>query len=639
MTFWALLAAWVLLGSTPALAAVDAQALWADPVTKVRVDGMLRDWKARMSKLDVQVSGKTAGTRAEAAVGYDDDNIYIALDVVDDRIVRTARAGRGEDYATLLLAFPTSASGYETHRIELYPGIAGSSAALMKVDGKTRKTATIVEAANAEGFTLEASLPWSTFPSAAKVRTGLRAAVRYTDADRPGTPKGTIGTSRAANGAALPPLMLEAEQGLYQSIIRAHGLGTKPAKQLTGDVCGDEMLEQVAIYGQFLTIVGAHYRDGREFYFSDLQVRDASMVTRLELHDFDGDGKQEILTVRRLGKGSRYREVLQVIKLSGSGEPKIELTHETGVKSDDGLVVNEVKVGRTGGKIGLVIKSSKTSKVERDEYDEPRPADMPSALLPWDEVTSRTYQWSGHGFEEVARTKQKVTPAPGVSRTTGSTAGAGLAAPRPPNPEELLDQVYSLYKRERKVAEHEPTFDFVTNVAGDQTPERVLVHGRDVVVFGKGFLGGASYTYITMGVETGGDVIDVTAKDLTGDGLAEIVARLDIRATASEELGGQEVVRHALVVYSVKGTRLARVFAAEIGRAVGDARILGAIAFVPSSAGGVSIELRPGAAIGWTQSSYPFPEDVAPSGGLEAFVLPWMDQVRRYEFDGESYSR
>jgi hypothetical protein len=80
-----------------------------------------------------------------------------------------------------------------------------------------------------------------------------------------------------------------------------------------------------------------------------------------------------------------------------------------------------------------------------------------------------------------------------------------------------------------------------------------------------------------------------------------------------------------------------RIFAAETGRALGEHSILAGIRFVPA-ARGVTIELLPGRAIGWTEKSYPFPVDRAPYGGLEPLLVPWGGQdVRRYAFDGSAY--
>jgi len=203
----------------------------------------------------------------------------------------------------------------------------------------------------------------------------------------------------------------------------------------------------------------------------------------------------------------------------------------------------------------------------------------------------------------------------------------------------MLDRVYALYRKDRGVGKARPRFDFVTDVAGDSTSERVLIHGKDIVVFGKEFKGGMSYVFITIGVEDSKDVFDVTARDLTGDGKAEIIARAVLHAKASEELGGDVVDRHALFVYKATESGVTRIFAAETGRSLDENAIVSGIRFVPGVKG-VALELHPGRAIGWSERNYPFPIDRAPYGGLEPLLVPWGgDGPRRYEFDGSRYTQ
>ena len=107
---------------------------------------------------------------------------------------------------------------------------------------------------------------------------------------------------------------------------------------------------------------------------------------------------------------------------------------------------------------------------------------------------------------------------------------------------------------------------------------------------------------------------------------------------AGEELGDAIVDRYALYVYKVLGDRMQRVFAAETGRALGENRVLGGIAFKPS-AQGTSIELRPGRAVGWSARTYPFNAETEPNGGLQPLVLPWSESTYTYRFDGSEFAQ
>ncbi len=61
-------------------------------------------------------------------------------------------------------------------------------------------------------------------------------------------------------------------------------------------------------------------------------------------------------------------------------------------------------------------------------------------------------------------------------------------------------------------------------------------------------------------------------------------------------------------------------------------RVLGSALFVPSGRG-VAIELRPLRALGWTEQTYPFPEDTTAAGELEPLLLPWSQSApRRYVY-------
>jgi hypothetical protein len=261
--------------------------------------------------------------------------------------------------------------------------------------------------------------------------------------------------------------------------------------------------------------------------------------------------------------------------------------------------------------------------------------------LPWESVASRTFKWQGSAFvkaseeKQTPKTKEAATKASHARRSDDGPAQP--APPRPPSADELLDRVYALYKKDRGSGGR-ARFDFVTDAAGDSAPERVVIHDKDIVVFGKGFRAGTSYTFITVGVSDPKDILDATARDLTGDGKAEIIVRAVMRAKASKELGGDTIDRHALLVYGVKDDKLVRVFAAETGRSLGKNQVIGSVAFEPAGKG-VRIELRPGRAVGWTESTYPFPQDTSAAGGLEPLLLPWTSAKRSYRFNGSAYAR
>lgn len=628
---WAVALAFV---SAPAAA---GRTISAEPVddVKIRIDGDLREWPNKMTDLGDTLDGKPSGgdPRVAATVAYDENSLYVVLKVFDKNIVRSAAAGDKEDHATLYLSFPKG----QTYAVELYPGQPGKVAGVVKVKGNAVGGAKIVEAPTDKGLSVEAQIPWTAFPEAARTRVGLRATLTYTDADAPGSVKAVIGTATARSGKAMPALLMGNEQGLQESIIKAKGLPAEPSREAYGNVSGDSMLERVAVWGGNLVIIGPHFRGGKEFYFADLGIDDAAKVSRLELVDFDADGKDEIVVQKKVGATDKYREVLTVIKVGRDDQPFLAFAHEVGIKTSDGEIKNKVKLSKTG----IEIAQGESEGFEPGTFSEVQPGDMGATLLPWESVGSRTFTWKGKGFEPSGETGFTPKQAAGGAKKPKAKAAKSdeppaPPPPRPPTSDELLDRVYALYKKDRGVS-GKPSFDFVTDVAGDRGPERVLIHGKDMVVFGKGFREGLSYAFIAIGVADSKDILDATARDLTGDGKAEIIVRAVLHAKASKALGGDTVDRHALFVYSVQGDGLVRVFAAETGRSLGNNQIIGAVAFSPAKRG-VDIELKPSRAIGWTEQTYPFPPDTTTAGGLEPLLLPWSGGSRKYRYDGKAFA-
>jgi hypothetical protein len=608
---------------------------------KVRVDGDLREWPNKMTELGTTLSGSPS--RAGVTLGYDEGSLYVVLKLADKHIVRTAAAGDGEDHATLLLAFPHGRE-FNTYELELFPGNPGKTAGVVKLKGSVVSSAKIVEGPTKGGLGVEAQIPWSVFPDAARVRVGLRAAVTYTDADAPGSIAGIAGTAAGKSGRALPPLLLESEEGLESQLLKPKGL-VSASREAYGNVAGDSMYERVAVFGDSLAIVGPHFRGGKEFYFADLGVKDGSMVTRLELVDFDGDGHDEIVVQKRVGAPDKYREVITVTKVGTDDTPFQAFAQEVGIKTPDGKIENRVSF--KNGEIQ--VSQGESEGFDPATYAEVTPGDMGSAILPWESVGTRTFKWQGKGFEKTEETPFTPKSAGGSGKVAKThkkgrkSRGAPKSdepppppVPRAPTSDELLDRVYALYRKDRGVG-GKPSFDFVTDVAGGREPERVLIHGKDIVVFGKGFRNGLSYAFITIGVNDPKDIVDATARDLTGDGKAEIIVRAVLHAKASKALGGDMVDRRALMIYGIKDDALVRVFGAETSRAVGDNQVLGAVAFEPGKRG-VDIELRPAHALGWTEKSYPFPPDTTTAGGLEPLLLPWGDAGKRtYHWNGNAY--
>lgn len=614
----------------------------------VQMDGVLREWPAGFAPL-LQAGAKT---QSSVLVGYDEEFLYFAAKIKDSNLVRTKSGSKGEDRLSLSLYVPAFRGQPQTHTIDVYPGLPGKLPGLVKVDGKTVSEAEAVENPNDGGFFLEARVPLSAIFQRGLVLVGWRGVISYNDAATAGRVK-SVSKTGEGQGAGMPPLTMEAETGIAQALLEAKGLRFTPDREVLADLTGDGQPERVALYGHFLSIVGPGYKQGKQFYYNELDVESAKQITQLAARDFNGDSKDEIVLRKRLGSTDKYREVLQVLQLGPDDAPLQVFGHELSIVTPAGRIENKLTIQGQGKASKIVIEQDKVKGFDAGNFNEPLIGGaFASALMPWDSAKSRTFAWQGKGITQVDEASwQPPMSAPSrratdTSTTVGSAtraepSGGAVAAPPPPrapNADELLDRVYALYKQDRGVKRtSRPSFDFVTDVVGDGQMERVLIHDRDLVVFGKGFKQGLSYTYLTIGVKEAQDILSVTTRDLQGDGKAEILVHAVLNAQASASLGGDIVGRQALFIYEVQGETLKRIFAAETGRSLKKDRILGAVAFLPNGRG-LEIELRAGRALGWTEKNYPFPEDRHPAGGLEPLILPWSTLgARHYTYTGGEY--
>jgi hypothetical protein len=236
------------------------------------------------------------------------------------------------------------------------------------------------------------------------------------------------------------------------------------------------------------------------------------------------------------------------------------------------------------------------------------------------------------------------TPAPGAEPekvARGSFPDTSKQPPTPPVKQggDLSAQLLESFRRDRSVpADVKPKFDLQVNVAEDARPERVVLLGRDIVVFGPGFKGGNGYAFITLSqFADAADINDLTTRDMNGDGAANLIVR-GVRHVTPQG-GGDRLDIDAMFIYELKGENIQRIFAIETAREQGGKRVQGLVQFVPAKSGkGFDIDVRPGTAKGWNEKTYPWPQD-KPGGPIEPLLLPWggIPSIR-YAWNGSQFA-
>ncbi|MBV9945802.1 MAG: hypothetical protein JOZ69_03035 [Myxococcales bacterium] len=605
----------------------------------IKLDGVLNEWPAPARATEA-VKGSTKSTLA-IALQYDAGHLYVGADVGD------AAFAVGKDHVDLTLAVPRpgGAGRYAVYELGLYAGKPGESEGSVRLGQHgSVPGAKIVEAPTDLGYSFEAQIPLGAIPEMKSTRVGIHGRAAYVDGDA----VIATGPGDAQHPAAMAWVPSEPELSLVEQLLAPKGLTRiAPAADIVADLTGDGARERIAVFEHYLTICGSSYLGGTGFFYRDL----VGELVKLEVRDVTGRGRGDVVVRRRQSSGDGTREYLEVLSApSNTEEPRLTFAHEVGIRQSDRHLENAVRLAH--GEIDVTVEPA--TGWDAGSYAEPIATDVEPVLLPWGNVKSQTFRFDGTHFAKAhVVTQEPTAPPPG---SPGAAAAAERGAdeplrrgsfPRPPEPPtpkvsrggDLSAQVLEQYRRDRGASGAvSPRADLQVNVAGDERPERVLLIGRDIVVLGPGFKDGASYTFLTLQqFADAGDIHDLSARDLTGDGAADLVVRGVRRVTA----GKANVEVEMLFVYQVKDDAIARVFGIETSRELKGKRVQGLVQFIPAPDGkSFQILAAPGRAHGWSAKTYPWNQEQPGEGNVEPLLLPWggISSVR-YSWDGSQFVR
>ena len=612
-----------------------------DKGSPVKLDGVLKEWPARVGAKE-SLQGKTDGLGLAIAVQYDNDKLYVGGEITDSALTRTSKHADNDDHVSMTLAFPAGRGALKAYEIGFYAGKPGESSGVVKWlagpnRGESVAGAKIVESDIKGGYQFEASLPWTTFAEARTMRLGLRGAFRYHDGDGSRT-SAILGTGGGSvdKPESLPALPTAPEQAVVDGLLGPKNLaGTAPKIDVYADVTGDDRKERISVFGKFFTICGPGYRGGKQFFWREVQ----GDLATLEPRELTGRGKDDMVVRRRIVNNGIVHELLEVWTIPNGDEPSTAFSQEIAIYEPGGKkkITNALRISAKE----IEVVTEPAVGWDASSFKEPFASTTveEGILLPWGSVKSRVFKLEKGKFTKASEVAQTPTASPAVA-SGGSTAPASTRdLPTPPvaKASDLGKQVMEAYYRDQGVAAGtKPRFDIEVDVDGDPRPERVSLIGRDIVVLGPGYKGGTGYARMTLSqFSDDKDVTELTARDVTGEGHADIIVRGVRHVTATN---GDKLDVEALFIYSARSGNVSRIFAVETGREQSGKRIQGLVQFVPSKKGkGFDIDVRPGVARGWTKESYPWPQD-KPGGAIEPLLLPWGGvSGLRYSWNGTQY--
>jgi hypothetical protein len=613
-------------GDAPEVTADGLRLESVDKDKTVKLDGVPTEWPP-FAKASTVVRG--AG-KASMNVGlqYDDAKLYVAA------VIKDGSFAVGGDHVSLVLAVPVPNGTYTTYDLGLYAGKPGESEGTVRYGTRgSVPGAKIVEAPDAGGYTFEAVIPWSAIPEARSTRVGIHGVARYVKGDEE-VATGPVNTQHPGSMAWIPS---EPELSMIEQFLGPKGLTkTSPSFDAVADLTGDGVRERIAVFDHYLTICGSSYLGGTGFFFRDL----GGELVRLDVRDATGRGKGDVVIRRRLPVGDGTREYLEVLSaLSNADEPKVTFAHEIEVRQGDKHIDNSVRLSR--GEIEVTVEPP--TNWDPLSYQEPIASDVEPILFPWGTVRAQTWRWDGTKFLKAHEVAQK-EQIPGATVDARGVQHLPVHPAEPPTPkvtrggtlaENMLDQ----YRSDRGVgAEVKPKNDLRVQVTGDNRPERVVLIGRDIVVFGPGFKGGTAYAFVTLAqFADAADVTELSARDLTGDGNADLV----VRGVRHVKADGGLVDSEVLFVYQVSEDAITRVFGIETARERANKRVQGLVQFIPAP-GNKTFDVlsAPGRATGWSEKTYPWGQDQPGNGDVEPLLLPWggLGSVR-YRWNGSGFAK
>jgi hypothetical protein len=609
-------------GDAPEVTADGLRLEALDKDKPVKLDGVPTEWPPfAKATTAIKGAGKSAMT---IGLQYDESKLYVGA------VIKDGSFAAGRDHVSLVLAVPVPNGTYATYDLGIYAGKPGESEGSVRFGGRGPVPgAKIVEAPDAGGYTLEAVVPWSALPDARSTRVGIHGVARYVKGDEE-IATGPVDLQHPASMAWIPS---EPELSMIEQFLAPKGLTkTAPTFDAVADLTGDGVRERIAVFDHFLTICGSAYLGGTGFFFRDL----GGELVRLDVRDATGRGKGDVVVRRRVTVGASTREYLEVLSaMSNADEPRVTFAHEIEVRQSDRHIDNAVRLSR--GEIEVSVEPSTTW--DALSYQEPIANDVEPILFPWGGVRSQTWRWDGSHFTKAHEVVQKE-----------SMPGGGTVEHPPPHPIEpatpkvarggnLSESMLDQYRRDRGVsADAALKSDLRVQVTGDARPERVVLVGRDIVVFGPGFKGGAGYSFVTLSqFADAADITEMSARDLTGDGDADLVVRGVRHVTAD----GGSVDSEVIFVYQVTGDAITRIFGIETARERSNKRVQGLVQFIPAP-GNKTFDVlsAPGRATGWTEKSYPWGQDQPGSSDIEPLLLPWGGiHSARYHWNGTQFTK
>jgi hypothetical protein len=379
-------AALLALAAAPRLAAAAGHTCQLVDSGVIEVDGAMDDWQGfgRYRK------GPAGDADVSLRCAHDERTLYVMVDVVDDKVVRTRQArAAGEDSLTVSLAASSAAAPL---RFRVFPGSPTGPRKLVGVPSWLRVEDTLTEG----GYAIELAVPLARLPGHGRSTPVLLAEILVHDADRPAAIAidDTVGfRGRLHFSSHLPA---------YKGFLAATRLAARDLKldQLI-DLDASPGTERLVWGGRFVGVLS----DG--FGFLEIPATSPDDVLAVQVIDPSATGRPLILTHSRQRGANGARELVIVWRLDGGGQFARVLGLEVAQELDGRAIRNrwELVAAGTARKskkkpraraLDLVVEAGEVTGWDPADHARVQPStDVTPVLTPWGERAAAVYWFDG----------------------------------------------------------------------------------------------------------------------------------------------------------------------------------------------------------------------------------------------------
>jgi hypothetical protein len=226
-------------------------------------------------------------------------------------------------------------------------------------------------------------------------------------------PKSTTNDAPKPTPAPSPPAPDTAK--VYALYKKDRGITSAARFDVSGDVEGDAKIERVVVHdgsgekkAPELAIFGPGHKKGTGYSFTTLPFAAGSDVKSVSLRDVTGDKKAElvvrgILKVKGPNKEDVEREIELVYRASADGVKRV-FGAEVGRSIGSNKIIGSISYEAQKTKHGVVLAAGKAVGFTKANYpfnqDTGAVGGLEPLILPWSDVKSLKYKWTGAGFEK-----------------------------------------------------------------------------------------------------------------------------------------------------------------------------------------------------------------------------------------------